>query len=174
MGPPPPPPPPGAQALSSAAASCAHRPAAQLADPRPGTGPVAEEALFFEMMATSIHVSPQQLPRLHSLIVHAAATLGLDPPALYIRQSPSPNAYTLAINGRKPVVVLHTALVELLEEDEIMAVIAHELGHLLCDHGVWLTVANALMMGMATLPGEPAPAGRGLLLSRAAPDAPCR
>ena len=27
------------------------------------------------------------------------------------------------------------------------AVISHELGHLKCDHGVWLTVANVLAMG---------------------------
>jgi hypothetical protein len=33
----------------------------------------------------------------------------------------------------------------------VQAVIAHELGHLKCDHGVWLTVGNVLASGTLTL-----------------------
>lgn len=33
----------------------------------------------------------------------------------------------------------------------MQAVIAHELGHLKCDHGVWLTVGNVLASGTLTL-----------------------
>ena len=40
-------------------------------------------------------------------------------PDLYIRQNPVPNAYTLAINGKKPFVVVHTSLVELLTRKEL-------------------------------------------------------
>ena len=36
----------------------------------------------------------------------------------------------------------------------VQAVIAHELGHLKCDHGVWLTIANLLASGtLSVLPG---------------------
>lgn len=31
---------------------------------------------------------------------------------------------------------------------------AHELGHLKCDHGVWLTFANILTLGAYTVPGR--------------------
>jgi len=34
-------------------------------------------------------------------------------------------------------------------------VIAHELGHLKCDHGVWLTVANLLTLGLEISPLTP-------------------
>ncbi len=34
-------------------------------------------------------------------------------------QNPVPNAYTLAIGGRKPFIVVHTALLELLEPLEV-------------------------------------------------------
>jgi len=40
-------------------------------------------------------------------------------PDLYVRQSPHPNAYTLAINGKQPFIVVHTALVELLSPQEL-------------------------------------------------------
>ncbi|AQK51367.1 Peptidase family M48 family protein [Zea mays] len=79
--------------------------------------------------------------------------LNTEAPDLYIRQNPVPNAYTLAINDKKPFIVVHTSLVELLTPRELQAVLAHELGHLKCDHGVWLTFANILTMGAYTVPG---------------------
>ena len=62
-------------------------------------------------------------------------------------QNAFPNAYTLAIAGKRPFVMLNTALIELLTEKELQCVIAHELGHLKCDHGVWLTIGNVLASG---------------------------
>lgn len=36
----------------------------------------------------------------------------------------------------------------------MQAVLAHELGHLKCDHGVWLTIANILTLGAYSVPGK--------------------
>ncbi|XP_043706238.1 protease HtpX homolog isoform X2 [Telopea speciosissima] len=99
------------------------------------------------------HPLDKQLPELHQLMVEAAEILNVEAPNLYVRQNPVPNAYTLAISGRKPFVVVHTSLVELLTRRELQAVLAHELGHLKCDHGVWLTFANILTLGAYTVPG---------------------
>ncbi|XP_049393628.1 uncharacterized protein LOC125858007 isoform X2 [Solanum stenotomum] len=99
------------------------------------------------------HPLDRQLPELHYLMVEAARILNIEAPDLYIRQSPVPNAYTLAVSGKKPFVVVHTSLVELLSQKELQAVLAHELGHLKCDHGVWLTFANILTLGAYTVPG---------------------
>lgn len=49
----------------------------------------------------------------------------MEPPELYVRQNPMPNAYTLAITGHKPFIVIHTSLLELLSLPELQAVIAH-------------------------------------------------
>ena len=68
-----------------------------------------------------------------------------------LAQNPSPNAYTLAIAGRKPFIVVHSALLELLKPAEVQAVLAHELGHLKCDHGVWLTAANVIASGTVSV-----------------------
>lgn len=60
-----------------------------------------------------------QLSDLHKLMVEAAQILNIEAPDLYVRQSPVPNAYTLAISGKKPFVVVHTSLVELLTKGEL-------------------------------------------------------
>ncbi|KAK6928530.1 Peptidase M48, partial [Dillenia turbinata] len=129
-------------------------------------GTVAEQVMLLENIGTSVLVSKNQLPELHQLMVEAAQILNIEAPDLYVRQSPVPNAYTLAISGKKPFVVIHTSLVELLTRKELQellcnslsksiysAVVAHELGHLKCDHGVWLTFANILTLGAYTVPG---------------------
>ncbi|KAJ7974801.1 Peptidase family M48 family protein [Quillaja saponaria] len=116
-------------------------------------GSVAEQVMLLENIGTSVLVSKNQLSDLHHLMVEAAKILSVDAPDLYVRQSPVPNAYTLAISGKRPFVVVHTSLVELLTRKELQAVLAHELGHLKCDHGVWLTYANILALGAYSIPG---------------------
>ncbi|KAF6161459.1 hypothetical protein GIB67_009338 [Kingdonia uniflora] len=111
--------------------------------------PLSETSIRIE---TKVY-SNKKLPDLHQLMVEAADILNIEAPDLYIRQNPVPNAYTLAVTGKKPFVVVHTSLVELLTRKELQAVLAHELGHLKCDHGVWLTFANILTLGAYTVPG---------------------
>ncbi|XPM57684.1 MAG: M48 family metallopeptidase [Leptolyngbya sp. IPPAS B-1204] len=109
-------------------------------------GSVAEQFFYLENIASGILVSEQQLPHLHQLLLEACQILDLEPPQLYVRQNPSPNAYTFAVRGKQPFIVLHTSLIELLTPAEIQAVIAHELGHLKCEHSVYLTLANLVIL----------------------------
>ncbi len=115
-------------------------------------GPVAEQFFYLENIASSILVSEQQLPQLHGSLLEACHVLDIEPPQLYVRQHPVPNAYTFAMRGKQPFVVMHTSLIELLTPQEIQAVIAHELGHLKCDHGVYLTLANIMVLAAGQLP----------------------
>lgn len=115
-------------------------------------GPVAEQVFYLDNIAASVLVGPQQLPQLHQSLLDACKILDLETPQLYVRQHPVPNAYTLAIRGKQPFIVLHTSLIELLTPEEIQAVIAHELGHLKCDHGVYLTLANLLVLATGQIP----------------------
>ena len=48
--------------------------------------------------------------------------------------------------------MLHTALIDLLTPLEIQAVIAHELGHLKCEHGVYVTLANLMVLAAGQMP----------------------
>jgi Zn-dependent protease with chaperone function len=115
-------------------------------------GVLGEKFFYLENIASSVRVSDRQLPDLYQLMVDAARVLDLEPPQLYVRQNPIPNAYTLAMRGRQPFVVLHTSLLDLLTLEEIQAVIAHELGHLKCEHGVYLTLANLITLAAGQIP----------------------
>lgn len=115
-------------------------------------GPIGEQFFYLDNIASSVLVGEQQLPHLHQLLLEACKILDLEPPQLYVRQHPVPNAYTFAMRGRQPFIVMHTSLIELLTPPEIQAVIAHELGHLKCDHGVYLTLANLMVLAAGQLP----------------------
>ncbi len=115
-------------------------------------GPMAEQVFYVENIASSVLVGEQQLPDLHKLLLESCQILDIEPPQLYIRQHPAPNAYTFAMRGKQPFIVLHTSLVDILTPEEIQAVIAHELGHLKCDHSVYLTPVNLLVLAAAIVP----------------------
>lgn len=116
-------------------------------------GPLAEQFFYLNNIAASVLVGENQLPHLHKLLLEACETLDLDPPQLYVQQHPVPNAYTFAMRGKQPFIVLHTSLIEILTLEEIQAVIAHELGHLKCEHGVYLTPLNIIILAAGLLPG---------------------
>lgn len=115
-------------------------------------GPMAEQVFYVENIASSVLVGEKQLPHLHKLLLEACQILDIDPPQLYVRQHPAPNAYTFAMRGKRPFVVIHTSLIEILTPEEIQAVIAHELGHLKCDHSLYLTPVNLLILAAAIVP----------------------
>ncbi|MBD2493843.1 M48 family metallopeptidase [Nostoc sp. FACHB-280] len=115
-------------------------------------GPMAEQIFYVENIASSVLVSENQLPDLHKLLLEACKVLDIEPPQLYVRQHPAPNAYTFAMRGKQPFVVVHTSLIDILTPEEIQAVIAHELGHLKCDHSVYLTPVNLLVLAAAIVP----------------------
>lgn len=114
-----------------------------------------ELAIYQDNVSSSVLVSEKQYPQLHAMLREACEILDIPDgqrPQLFVRQNPVPNAYTLAVQGRKPFVVIHTALLAICSDAEVGAVIAHELGHLKCEHGTWLSAANALLLGASALP----------------------
>lgn len=115
-------------------------------------GSLAEQFFYLENISAGILVGEQQLPHIHKLLLEACHILDLEPPQLYIRQHPAPNAYTFAMRGKQPFIVVHTSLIDLLTLEEIQAVIAHELGHLKCEHGVYLTPINILILAAGLIP----------------------
>ncbi len=82
--------------------------------------------------ANSVKVSSRQIPALYEMLREGCAILDMAEPDLYVSQTPIVNAFTFG--HTKPYIVIFSGLLELLDEDEVMGVIAHELGHIKCNH----------------------------------------
>ncbi len=108
-----------------------------------------ESAIRVTFMASAVKVTPQQCPDLHAKLQIACTTLGVDMPELYIQQNPIVNAFTGGVE--KPIIVLHSSLLERLSDEEVLAVIAHEVGHIHAEHVLYLTAAR-LLLAISTIP----------------------
>lgn len=112
-----------------------------------------ERALRQQFLAGSLRLGPEQLPQ--TWADHVAATTRLDLPDvydLYLTQFPIANA--MAIGAGKPMVVLHSRTLDLLDEPEVRTVLAHEAGHILSDHVLYQTALLILLnlTGAARMP----------------------
>ncbi len=97
-------------------------------------------------MATAIRLSPTQLPDLYKHLPPICDTLGIKEPEFYLQMSPIPNAWTFG--DTKIYITITSALVELLDDKELDAVIAHECGHILCRHVLYHSIAQYVLSGV--------------------------
>jgi Zn-dependent protease with chaperone function len=87
-----------------------------------------ERAVRLVFLGSAVRADERQFPRLHQLLGEVGRTLDApELPELYVVANPVPAAITIGMN--KPFVVLNSGLVDLLDEEELRFVIAHELGH---------------------------------------------
>src|SRR5919202_697720 len=101
-----------------------------------------ESAIRVIFTASAVKVTPKQCPDLYAKLQVACTTLGVDMPELFVQQSPVVNAFTGGV--KRPVIVLHSQLIERLNDEEVLAVIAHEVGHIPAEHVLYLTAARLL------------------------------
>lgn len=96
-------------------------------------------ALFYirlyqgQYLGNSLQVSDKHFYRLKQVIEEKSNTLNVPEPKLFITQDPYPNAYTIGFKHPYSI-VLSSSLVEDLTEEELDAVISHELGHVKFHH----------------------------------------
>ena len=103
------------------------------------------------LMGNDLKVGPRQYATLYGIYRQCLRDLDMSPePNLYVSQNPSANAYSLG--SEHPYIVLNTALLDLLDEEEIRVILAHELGHLKCDHSILIQM-SFWVMGAANFLG---------------------
>ena len=111
-----------------------------------------ERAFRQILLGSSVKLGPDQLPELWESYERLLATL--DMPAtydLYLTQYPIPNA--AAIGAKQPMILINSELLLLLDHDELRAVVAHEIGHILSDHQLYRTALMILLqIGNTRLP----------------------
>jgi Zn-dependent protease with chaperone function len=114
-----------------------------------------ERALRQAYLGSSVRLGDDQLADVWMAHVRAYATLDLEPvPDLYLTQFPVANAIT--IGAGRPIVVVQSGLVQLLDVEQLRAVFAHEAGHVLSDHVLYRT-ALVILMRLSSIPGIPLP-----------------
>jgi heat shock protein HtpX len=74
-------------------------------------------------------VSREQLPRLYAVMERLAAKANLPVPKLYVIPEAAPNAFATGRNPQHASVAVTQGLLELMNDDELEGVIAHELSH---------------------------------------------
>mmetsp|Transcript_3649 Transcript_3649/g.5692 ORF Transcript_3649/g.5692 Transcript_3649/m.5692 type:complete len:303 (-) Transcript_3649:101-1009(-) len=117
---------------------------------------LAEQSTRLDLLSSSVKVSPQQMPELYTSMENASRILDMQVvPELYVQSSSQANAFTLALQGRDnkpPIVVVTSALLDRCTDDEIEAIIGHELGHLKCSHSLYLTLGGLVSTPLRGLP----------------------
>jgi Zn-dependent protease with chaperone function len=110
-----------------------------------------ERALRQAVLGSAVRLGQEQIPRIWVLEREVFHVLDLDDvPDLYLMQVPEANALTFG-SGR-PVIVLNSEIVRLLDTDGLRAVIAHEAAHVLADHVLYQTALIILVrLGESTL-----------------------
>lgn len=108
------------------------------------------EKLFYGMkMASGIRLSETQLPELYRHLPPICRKLGIAEPEFYLEMDPMPNAYTFG--DTRIFIAITSGLVEMMNDDEIDAVLAHECGHILCRHVLYHNMAEILLKGVDAL-----------------------
>lgn len=100
-------------------------------------------------MATAIRLSPTQLPKLYNHLPPICERLGIAEPEFYLQMDPQPNAWTFG--DTKIYITITSGLVDLLNDEELDAVIAHECGHILCRHVLYHSIARYILSGADAL-----------------------
>ncbi len=75
-------------------------------------------------------VSEAEQPELHAMIRRLALASDLPMPAVYLIDSPQPNAFATGRNPKKGVVAVTTGIMQMLNRQELEGVVAHELAHI--------------------------------------------
>jgi Zn-dependent protease with chaperone function len=101
-----------------------------------------ESAIRVIFTASAVKVTSQQCPDLHAKLQVACTTLGVDMPELFVQQNPIVNAFTGGVE--RPIIVLYSQLIERLDDEEVLAVLAHEVGHIHSGHVLYLTAARLI------------------------------
>jgi len=122
-----------------------------------------ERVMRIQLMGQAIHVTPKQCSKVYKLFKEAADILDLHEPDLFLASNPYVNAFTFG--AERPFIVIQSGLVDLLDEEELMGVLAHELGHVKAGHVLYRSIAYFLAHIASRLLGLGGLASMGLAVA---------
>lgn len=87
-------------------------------------------------------ISREEYPKLHEIVERLSTNNGLPKPKVAMVNSSVPNAFATGKGPKSSLVAVTTGLLDLLEDDELEAVIGHELTHVRSRDVLVLTLAS--------------------------------
>src|SRR5579862_7371144 len=95
-------------------------------------------------------VTREELPRAYAAVERLTQKIGIPMPKIYVIPNESPNAFATGRNPRHASVAMTQGILDLLNDEELEGVLAHELGHVnnrdILISSVAATVAGAITM----------------------------
>jgi Zn-dependent protease with chaperone function len=113
-------------------------------------GSTTERSLRLAFLGGAARVSEAQFPSVNRLVREAASILDLAPcPEVYVKLGIEPGAFTYGVE--KPFIVLTSGALDLWDEEELLGVIGHEMGHILSGHAAYKTLLGLILKAQSAL-----------------------
>lgn len=86
-------------------------------------------AKFAVAVTGAKEIEKKDNPRLYRIVENLSITLGLPMPKVYVMDDPAPNAFATGRDPKHAIVAATTGLMDIMDDRELEAVMAHEMGH---------------------------------------------
>lgn len=107
------------------------------------SGSIFEKQMRLMSISSTVRLGPKQAPSLYKKFEKAATILDLpELPELYVSSQYVINAVAFGVERYQ--IIMYAGLIDFLSEEELLAVIGHELGHVKCQHMLYKTIAYIL------------------------------
>lgn len=115
-------------------------------------GFLGERGIRLLFQANAVRVGPTQFPRMNALYTEVLTSLDWSPrPDLFVSQTPFVNAGAFGMD--RPFIVINSGTLKLLDDDELRALLGHEVGHVVSGHALYHTVLVLILnLGFGVLP----------------------
>lgn len=102
-------------------------------------GQTTEKSIKLLHISSAIRVTQNQFPRINQMLDRVVDAFDWDyRPDVFVTQSPFFNAGVYGV--KEPFMVLNSSLVGRLTDEELLCVVAHEMGHVMSGHAVYKTL----------------------------------
>jgi Zn-dependent protease with chaperone function len=109
-----------------------------------------KEVMKNQLLGTTVKITPRQFPSIYKITEECAEALGVPVPTVYVANNPHLNAFTFGTDD-DAFIVIHAALVDHYDADELKFVIGHETGHIQNKHVVYNTLLILLQNTLGML-----------------------